>query len=117
MSEETKLVSQFRCNGSDAYIQFVDEILQRKSETVNIDLDDLNYDFQVFDDANEMRNKLREINVLHNKARMVAGYCYNWDVAKGRGPYDIYLPNEFRAKWNLKDDKIWAINPNSFEEV
>ena len=117
MSEETKLVSQFRCNGSDAYIQFVDEILQRKSETVNIDLDDLNYDFQVFDDANEMRNKLREINVLHNKARMVAGYCYNWEVAKGRGPYDIYLPNEFRAKWNLKDDKIWAINPNSFEEV
>lgn len=48
---------------------------------------------------------------------MVAGYCYNWDVAKGRGPYDIYLPNNFRAKWNLKDDKIWAINPKSFEEV
>jgi DUF2075 family protein len=117
MSEETKLISQFRCNGSDAYIQFIDEALQRKPETVHVDLEELNYDFQVFDDANKMRDELRKINELHNKARMVAGYCYNWDVAKGRGPYDIYLPNDFRAKWNLKDDKIWAINPKSFEEV
>ena len=48
---------------------------------------------------------------------MVAGYCYNWDVAKGRGPYDIYLPYDFKARWNLKEDKTWAISPNSFEEV
>jgi hypothetical protein len=31
ISDETKLISQFRCNGSDAYIQFVDELLQRNS--------------------------------------------------------------------------------------
>jgi Uncharacterized conserved protein (DUF2075). len=30
MREETKLTSQFRCNGSDAYIQFIDNLLQRK---------------------------------------------------------------------------------------
>ena len=48
---------------------------------------------------------------------MVAGYCYDWDVKNGRGPFDIYLPNGFRAKWNLDGDKIWAINPKSFEEV
>ena len=27
------------------------------------------------------------------------------------------LPDGFKAKWNLEKDKIWAINPNSFEEV
>lgn len=48
---------------------------------------------------------------------MVAGYCYDWNVKNGRGDYDIYLPNGFKAKWNLANDKIWAINPNSFEEV
>ena len=33
------------------------------------------------------------------------------------GDYDIVLPDGFKAKWNLQDDKVWAINPNSFEEV
>lgn len=48
---------------------------------------------------------------------MVAGYCYPWNVRNNRGDYDIALPGGFVAKWNLASDKIWAINPNSFEEV
>lgn len=115
--EETKLVSQFRCNGSDAYIQFIDNLLQRKEETVAVPLSELNYDFRVFDDASAMRDALREKNAVDNKARMVAGYCYDWNVRHHRGDVDISLPGGFKAKWNLENDKIWAINPRSFEEV
>lgn len=114
MREETKLVSQFRCNGSDAYIQFIDNILQRKAETVPVRLSELNYDFRIFDDACQLREALREKNT-DNKARMVAGYCYDWNVRHGRGDIDIVLPGGFHAKWNLAD--VWAINPKSFEEV
>ena len=117
MREETKLVSQFRCNGSDAYIQFIDNLLQRNSESVPITLSELNYDFRVFDDACQMRDALREKNAINNKARMVAGYCYDWDVKNHRGDVDIRLPGGFQARWNLANDKIWAINPKSFEEV
>lgn len=117
MNGDTRLVSQFRCNGSDAYIQFVDGLLQRTPETVAVDLSELNYDFRVFDDPGEMRDALREINAVSNKARMVAGYCYDWNVKHGRGEWDIELPGGFRAKWNLETDKIWAVNPRSFEEV
>lgn len=116
MREETRLISQFRCNGSDAYIQFIDHMLQRNEETLNITLSELNYDFRIFDDASQMRNALREKNT-DNKARMVAGYCYDWNVKNHRGDIDIELPGGFQAKWNLANDKIWAINPNSFEEV
>ena len=116
MREETKLVSQFRCNGSDAYIQFIDNLLQRNEETLNVPLTELNYDFRVFDDACQMREALREKNA-DNKARMVAGYCYDWNVKNHRGDVDISLPGGFQAKWNLENDRIWAINPNSFEEV
>ena len=116
MREETKLVSQFRCNGSDAYIQFIDNLLQRNEETLNVPLTELNYDFRVFDDACQMREALREKNA-DNKARMVAGYCYDWNVKNRRGDVDISLPGGFQAKWNLENDKIWAINPKSFEEV
>lgn len=117
MQEETKLSSQFRCNGSDAYIQFIDNLLQRKDETIEIPLSELNYDFRIFDDASQMRDTLREKNAASNKSRMVAGYCYDWNVKNHRGDIDIILPGGFEAKWNLANDKIWAINPNSFEEV
>lgn len=117
MREETKLTSQFRCNGSDAYIQFIDNLLQRKEESTAVPLSELNYDFRLFDDASQMREALREKNAINNKARMVAGYCYDWNVKNRRGEVDIELPGGFQAKWNLANDKIWAINPRSFEEV
>ena len=116
MREETRLVSQFRCNGSDAYIQFIDNLLQRNFESIVVPLMELNYDFQIFDDASQMREALREKND-ENKARMVAGYCYDWNVKHHRGDVDICLPGGFQARWNLENDKIWAINPKSFEEV
>ncbi len=116
MNEDTVLQSQFRCNGSDQYIQLINNILQI-GKPVDIDLKELNFDIRVFDNPNELRDTLRELNKINNKARMVAGYCYDWNVKHNRGEYDIYLENGFKAKWNLENDKIWAINPNSFEEV
>ena len=116
MNEETVLRSQFRCNGSDQYIQFINNILQI-GEFVEVDLQEMNYDIRVFDDPNELRDSLREINRIHNKARMAAGYCYDWNVKNHRGDIDISLKNGFTAQWNLENDKIWAINENSFEQV
>ena len=116
MNEETVLTSQFRCNGSDLYIQFLNNLLQI-GENVDIDLSELNFDIEVFDDPILMRDELRKKNQINNKARMVAGYCYDWNVKNHRDEYDIYLENGFKAKWNLENDKVWAINPNSFEEV
>ena len=117
MREETKLTSQFRCNGSDAYIQFIDHLLQRQDESIPVPISELNYDFRLYDDASVMREELRKKNAQNNKARMVAGYCYDWNVKNRRGDVDIVLPGGFQAKWNLENDKIWAINPRSFDQV
>lgn len=117
LTEETKLVSQFRCNGSDAYIQFINNVLQCSKEIVPVAISDLNYEFRIFDSAVEMREALRKKNAINNKARMVAGYCYDWNVKNHRGDIDIELPGGFQAQWNLANDKIWAINPSSFEQV
>ena len=117
IKDETKLISQFRCNGSDTYIQFLDEILQRHEESIAVDLSDLNFEFKVFDKPEEMRDALRKINLENNKSRMVAGYCYDWNVKYHREDWDIILGDKFKAKWNLENDKVWAINPKSFEEV
>ncbi len=115
-SEETVLNSQFRCNGSDQYIQLINNALQI-GEHVDIDPSELNFEFRIFDNPNEWRDALREKNSINNKTRMVAGYCYDWDVKNNRGDFDICLEDGFKAKWNLETDKIWAINPRSFEEI
>ena len=109
-----ELVSQFRCNGSDGYMAFLDDLLQIRS-TANRNYFDLDYDIQVFDSPCEMREALRAKNT-RNKARMIAGYCYPWDSEKDKTKIDIVLPGGFEAQWNF-DTQSFATDENSFEQV
>ena len=115
--DDMVLRSEFRCNGSDGYIAFLDNVLGIK-ETANRNFDYEGFDLKVFDDPVSMREELRKKN-QNNKARMVAGYCFDWNVKNNRGPYDIILDGGlFKAKWNLvKDGSSWAIKKDSFDEV
>ena len=47
--DDYKLSSQFRCNGSDGYIAFLDHTLGIR-ETANYDGFDMDYDLKVYDD-------------------------------------------------------------------
>ena len=111
-----ELVSQFRCDGSDGYISFLNNLLELK-QTANTTFEFNKLNVKVFDNPVQMRDELRELNKINDKARMIAGYCYDWNVKNGRGDWDIKLPNGFKAKWNLENDDHWAVNPNSFEEI
>jgi len=115
--EELNLVSQFRCNGSDGYLAFLDNMLGIR-ETANIDFD-LDYDVRLFSNPNTMREELRLKNSINNKSRMLAGYCYNWITKNDRfgENYDIVLENNFKAKWNFGTTNTWAIDEDSFEQV
>lgn len=114
--EELNLVSQFRCNGSDGYLNFLDNLLGIK-ETANTSFD-FDYDIKIFDSPIEMREALREKNNINNKSRMIAGYCYEWLSEKDPAGniYDINLKDGFKAKWNFANS-IFAIDPASFEQV
>ncbi len=109
------LQSQFRCNGSDGYIAFLDDVLELR-ETANKTLEDSDFDFRVFDKPEQMKEALRLFNQERNKSRMCAGYCYDWNVKHHRGDWDIVI-EDFHAKWNLENDNIFAINPDSFDQI
>ena len=114
------MVSQFRCNGSDGYIAWLDNSLQIH-ETANINLDDLGYDFdfQVVDSPNVLREIIEDMNLINNKARLVAGYCWDWNSKKNPLMYDIVIPeHDFKMKWNLASDgSLWIISPESVSEA
>ncbi|WP_420590257.1 DNA/RNA helicase domain-containing protein [Bacterioplanoides sp.] len=115
---ELDLSSQFRCNGSDGYLAWIDNTLQIR-ETANTTLEDIDYDVKVFDDPNELRKAIFKKNRLNNKARMVAGYCWEWASKKDKGAMDIFIPeHRFEAQWNLTDDgSLWLIAEKSVEQI
>ena len=114
----SKLESQFRCNGSDGYLAWLDRLFEIR-ETANYDLD-LDYDFRVFDDPNEMVNAIVEKNKKNNKSRVVAGYCYDW-ISEGKNDpdtYDINIPEyDFHMSWNLGNTSTWAIDADSVRQI
>jgi DUF2075 family protein len=116
---EMDLVSQFRCNGSDGYLAWVDQVLQVR-ETANTTLDGSNYEFKVCDSATELKELIEQRNRVSNRARMVAGYCWDWITKKNQpSGYDIKLDGgAFTAKWNLSEDgSLWILKPDSVSEV
>jgi uncharacterized protein len=115
---ELELQSQFRCNGSDGYLAWVDNSLQIK-ETANETLKGINYDFKVFDSPNELRDAIYRKNRINNKARIVAGYCWNWISRGDVSLNDITIDeHNFAMKWNLASDgNLWVIKPESVSEV
>ena len=115
---ELELNSQFRCNGSDGYLAWLDYILQIR-ETANTSLDAEEYDFKVFDNPADLRDLIFEKNQINNKARLVAGYCWPWISKKDFNAKDIaFTEYDFAMKWNLTEDGMkWVIQPESVNEI
>ncbi len=115
---EMELQSQFRCNGSDGYLAWLDNTLHIK-ETANTTLNKEDYDFKVFSSPVELRDAIIEKNKINNKSRLVAGYCWPWNSKKNPSLYDLIMPEfDFQMRWNLdKDSSLWIISPHSINEV
>ncbi len=140
--QRMKLKSQFRCNGSDGYLAWLENTLQIK-ETANIRLSPQEFDFRIVDNPAELRTLIRAKNGAqspanrladnaaqspednsatipeNNKSRLVAGYCWDWISKKDPEAYDITFPqHDFRMRWNLtKDGSTWIIAPDSINEI
>lgn len=115
---QLELQSQFRCNGSDGYLAWVDNTLQLR-ETANDTLQGINYDFRVFDSPNALRDAIFKKNRINNKARLVAGYCWDWISKKDESLKDITIEGQnFAMRWNLASDgNLWILKPESVNEV
>jgi DUF2075 family protein len=113
-----ELKSQFRCNGSDGYISWLDETLGIIEDT-EIGFKGVNYDFKIFQNPSELYEEIRIRNRTNNKSRMLAGYCWDWISKSDLNAYDIEFPNSnFKAKWNLESrGSAWIIDANSIEDI
>ena len=112
------LRSQFRCNGSDGYLSWLDQLLGIRP-TAQDDLSGVPYHFEVVDSASELRRRVVELDRAGTTARVVAGYCWNWVSKKKPGAADIELPGQdFAMAWNLAEDQgRYLVKDHSIEQV
>ena len=112
------LSSQFRCGGSDDYLAWLDDALGVQATADHYFSTD-RFDFQIFDSVKELEITIREKNTESNKARLVAGYCWDWVSKTDSEKFDIVIPSEkFEMKWNLNSyGQTWIIDPKSVNEV
>ena len=127
---EVTLRSQFRCNGSNNYLDWLDDILYNKNSRRNFNLEE--YEFKIFDDPQSLYNELSVKNDPSNgtTARIMAGFCWDWssDLNSDGTPIKDVRIGDFAMPWethrNLK--KVpegyvkwyeWAYRPEGFKQV
>ena len=115
--QEMELLSQFRCDGSDGYLAWLDDVLEIR-ETANYDLRDIDYDIRIMDSPNEVRNLIVECNKARNQSRILAGYCWTW-IKGGKSNTDVHdiKIGDFEMSWNLDNTSTYAIDENSVNEI
>ncbi len=110
--DNLELKSQFRCNGSDNYLDFIDNFLYNKRCKVRF-----NFDFRVMDSPEEVQKIIKEKNT-NNNARMVAGFCWPRKVryADNQDYHDIKI-GDFSMSWNLKHGEPFATRESAINEI
>ncbi|MEU8189847.1 DUF2075 domain-containing protein [Micromonospora carbonacea] len=121
------LHDQFRCGGSEAYEQWVLDLLGLDGGEPTVWSGDGRFDVRVVDSPQELEGWLADRQAGGGTARMSAGYCWPWSDPR---PDDTLVPDVtvggWARPWNVKSDRsvgdapgsaYWATDPNGFGQV
>ncbi len=121
--------AQFRCNGSEAFINWVDNTLQIR-RTPNIMWDSRDpFEFRIVDSVQALERLIRRRHADGFTARVAAGFCWNWSdpTLAGQLIPDVKVGN-WSMPWNAKPDagrlaaaipssNFWASDPRGVNQV
>jgi uncharacterized protein len=124
-----KLEAQFRSNGSDSFIQWIDNTLElERTPQILWSMDD-EFDFGIVGNVRELERLIRLRAGEGSTARLVAGFCWPWSDPDDAGQLkpDVRV-GEWSMAWNAKDgvgrlgpgipkSDFWASDPGGIEQV
>jgi uncharacterized protein len=127
--QDYELEAQFRCGGSDGYINWVNNTLG-VSKTANILWDRAEqFDFQICDSPEAVEAKIRAKAAEGHSARMTAGFCWPWSspLVDGTLVHDVTI-GDYERPWNAKPDAgrlapgipkapVWAHDPTGIDQI
>jgi DUF2075 family protein len=102
---EHQLEAQFRSNGSDSFIQWVDNTLElERNPQVLWSMDD-DFDFRIVGNVRELERLIRDKAAGEGTtARLVAGFCWPWSDPNDDGTLepDVRV-GDWSMPWNARD--------------
>jgi DUF2075 family protein len=97
------LTAQFRCRGSDSFVQWLDSVLGLRISDVARLPASTEFDFRIVDSPQELDTLIHSRAIAGDTARMTAGFCWPWNEPNSDGslPLDVQI-GEFKRPWNAK---------------
>ena len=127
---EYELEAQFRCAGSDGFVNWINNTLQiRRTANVLWDMDDHAFDFRIMESPDLLDQAIREKAAKGVSARMTAGFCWPWSSPRPNGTLvDDVVIGDFKRPWNAKSDagrlaagipkeSLWAYQPSGIDQI
>ena len=125
--EAVSLHGQFRCGGSEAYEQWVLDLLELDGGKPSVWVGDGRFELRFAETPEQMESFLADKQSLGETARISAGYCWPWSDPHpdGRLVPDVRIGSWARP-WNVRSDRsvgdapgsaFWATDPNGFGQV
>ncbi len=126
---EYDLQIQFRCQGSDKFVQWVEQTLSVKKTTQALWNSKNEFEFKIAGSPHQLYEWIKKRNdEEQNSARLVAGFCWPWSSAKPDGTLvkDVVL-DDFSMSWEGKDGEklakgippasLWPYDPNGVNQI
>lgn len=128
--KEITLNTQFRCNGSNEYIEWLDYILGYSNKKTSLAKAD--FDFKIFDNPNKLYEEIKQRDKNRpNSARVIAGFCWPWSKEldeNGEPIKDIKIGNDFAMPWetHMNVPKVpqgyvkwyeWGYKPEGIKQI
>lgn len=126
---ECDLTAQFRCNGSDAFINWVNHTLNIEV-TANPFWEASNpFEFKIFDSPEALEKAIHAKAAEKASARMSAGFCWKWSDPDSTGNLlDDVVVGDWKRPWDAKPGSgrlakgippaaLWAYDPNGIGQV
>ncbi|MEV7267765.1 DUF2075 domain-containing protein [Micromonospora aurantiaca] len=125
--EVVSLHDQFRCGGSEAYEEWVVDLLGLDGGKPSVWAGDGRFDLRLASSPEEMEAFLAAKQAAGETARMSAGYCWPWsDPLPDESLVADVRIGGWARPWNVKSDRsvgdapgsaFWATDPHGFGQV
>ncbi|MBM3763408.1 MAG: DUF2075 domain-containing protein [Acidobacteria bacterium] len=126
---EYQLEAQFRCSGSDGFINWVNNTLEiERTANVLWNLEEP-FEFRIADSPEQLDEWIRGKGQEGKKARLSAGFCWPWSKPRSDGTlvHDVQV-GSFTRPWNARpnaghladgipESNLWAYDPGGVEQV
>jgi hypothetical protein len=128
---EYALEAQFRCAGSDGFMNWIDNTLDiRKTANVLWNQGGETFELRILSSPQDLEEAIRRRAAEGYSARVTAGFCWPWSdelLPDGRLADDVVI-GDYRRPWNAKSgvpglaagiprEVHWAHDPRGIEQI